>query len=361
LEDDVKKNRFFLLYITILVLLVFSSGCSQIIANSTESDGRDENIIGMENPAAVYCEDLGYAMENVQRNGGEDADCIFPDGSRCAQWDFLSGRCGNELTYCEMQGGTIQEGGNILICHFSDGSTCDEYQYFLGNCAPGDNPGEVTEDTVISEEDIVSAEENVVEIRNFSEARDFLAAYMLTQYGIGQTEPWMEENITPENAGPSSTYRYVSGLLTIVITAEAAAPYAPMYTINEASYVANGFYWEGTLGFDGTITETIVYPPGTVLNTEQARDAVLEYLANIYALKPLGEWTDEGFSHTDDPTSALSWKTFTSAPWVVNVEFEPAAPLVAKYHVTVENTSASIRWEGDISLHGEIEEISFTQ
>jgi len=34
---------------------------------------------------------------------------------------------------------------------------------------------------------------------------------------------------------------------------------------------------------------------------------------------------------------------------------------VAKYHVTVENISDDIRWEGEITLRGEIEEISFSQ
>jgi len=348
-----KRNRFFLRYVTILALMFFSSACSLISANPTESNEADENIVGMANPSAVYCDGLGYPQEPVERNGGMDADCIFPDGSRCGAWDLLSGRCGHEFTYCELQGGNIEEGANIGTCRFSDGSSCDEYQYFLGNCAPGDNPEEVSEDAVSSEED-------VVEIRDFVETRDFLAAYFLTQYGIEHTEPWMEEKITPENAGPSSTYRYVSGPLTIVITAEAAAPYAPMYTIDQASNIANGFYWEGTLSFDGSITETVVYPPGTVLNTEQARDAVLEYLGKTYDLNISGEWTDEGFSHTDDPASALSWKTFTSAPWIVKVEFEPAAPLVSEYHVMVENTSEGIRWEGEITLRGEIEEISFS-
>jgi putative hemolysin len=343
--------------IILLALAVVIAGCAP--QNVTPDESAVENLPleksaekmdmpAMANPAAVYCEGLGYGMENVQRNAGSDADCIFLDGTQCGQWDFLSGRCGHEFTYCEMQAGTIEEGANILTCRFSDGSTCDEYQYFLGNCVPGDNPGEVSE-------------EDVVEIHDFAEARDFLAAYFLTQYGIEHTESWMEENITPENAGSSSTYRYVSGPLAIVITAEAAAPYAPMYTIDQASYIANGFYWKGTLTFNGTVTETLVYPPGTVLNTEQARDAVLEYLGKPYDLNAFGEWTDEGYSHTDDPASATSWKTFTSAPWIVKVEFEPSAPLVAKYHVTVENISTGLRWEGEITLRGEIEEVSLTQ
>lgn len=349
-----RKANFQKTFVTISFMVLFIAACSSNSVTPTHQDITDEPVADMANPAAVYCEGLGFAMENVERNGGGDADCIFPDGSRCGQWDFLAGRCGQEFTYCESQGFDLEEGTNIGTCRFPDNSTCDEFLFFSGDCLQGDNPGEVAEDEV-------SPTEETIEIHDYLEARDFLAAYFLTQYGIEHTEPWKEENITPENAGPSSTYRYVSGLLTIVITAEAAAPYAPIYTIDQASYIANGFYWEGTLSFDGSITETLVYPPGTVLNPEQARDAVLAYLGETYDLNAFGEWTDEGYSHSDDPTSALSWKTFTSASWVVKVEFEPAAPLVAKYHVTVENITAGIRWEGEVSLRGEIVEIAFTE
>jgi len=341
-------NKYRLQKILRLILLaaLFISACSSSTATPVTHEESNEPVADMQNPAAVYCEGLGYSMENVVRNGGGDADCIFPDDSRSGQWDFLSGRCGQEFTYCEMQGGTIEEGANILTCRFSDGSSCDEYQYFIGECAPGDNPGEASEDAV-------SSEEEVIEIRDFVDARDFLAAYFLNQYGIEHTEPWMEADITPENAGPSSTFRYVSGPLTIMITAEASAPYAPMYTVDNASYIANGFYWEGTLSFDGTITETIVYPPGTVLNEEQARDAILAYLGKTYNLNAFGEWIEESFSPTDVSTML---RVYSSGNWVVEVEFGPSAPLVAKYHVTVENISDDIRWEGEISLRGDIVE-----
>jgi putative hemolysin len=351
LEVAMKKNRIFVKHVSILVIMLFSSACSLISANSTDSTESDENIVGMANPSAVYCEGLGYPQENVERNGGMDVDCIFPNGSRCGAWDLLSGRCGQEFTYCEIQGGKIEEGANIGTCRFFDGSSCGEYQYFLGECEPGDNPGEASDDAI-------SYEEEIIEIHDFAEARDYLAEYFRIQYQIELTEPWMESDITPENTGPSSTYRYVSGPMTIVITAEASAPYVSMYTIEEVSYIANGFYWEGTLSFDGTITETIVHPPGTVLNEEQARDAVLEYLGNMYDLNAFGEWVEDSYSSTVD---AKMLRIYTSDLWVVEVEFEPSAPLVSQYHVTVENLSGVIRWEGEITLHGEIGEISFSE
>ncbi len=94
----------------------------------------------MANPAAVYCEELGYTLDTRQTVAGEDAACIFPDGSECPQWDFLSGRCGQVYSFCAQQGGIITDsGGNVGICSFEDASTCDEYSFLSGDCQPGIN------------------------------------------------------------------------------------------------------------------------------------------------------------------------------------------------------------------------------
>jgi putative hemolysin len=330
-----------LLFVLVFVLLGGAAACQ----GAATEQASEAPVVGLANPSAVYCEGLGYSTENVIRNGGEDADCIFPDGSRCAAWDFLAGRCGQSFSYCEMQGYEILEGeGNIGTCQFPDGSTCDEYLYFSGDCSPGDNPGAIVEEPV--------------EIQDFVQARDYMADYFSSQYGIEQTDPWLEQDITPDNAVASTTVRYVSGPLTIVISAPVSAPYASLYTIEEASYLVNGFYWEGALSFEGYITETLAIPPGTVLNEEQARDAVMDYLTSTYGYSVEDAWIDQGISQTE---MASAKRLFTAGPWAVEVEFEPAAPIVSSYRVTVDNLSEVIRWEGEISYQGEIVEINFTR
>ena len=328
----------------IMTAILFISACSSENPVPENLEESDENVVAMANPSAVYCEGLGYSMENVIRNGGEDADCVFTDGSRCAQWDFLSGRCGQDFTSCKMQGFNLEQGTNIGICRYPDGSSCDEFLYFSGECSQGDNPG-------VSEED-------TTQIIDVSEARDYIAAYFSSQYGIEQTDPWIEQNITPDDAIGSSTIRFVSGPLTIVISAPAAAPSPSVYTIEEASFIVNGFYWEGTLSFNGDINESTVIPPGTILSEEQARDAVLGNIVATYDLPAFGEWTDQGVSQTDADTVV---RVYVSGPWVVEVELIPAAPLVSSYQVIIDNLSEGIHWEGDISYHGEIVEKSFSK
>ena len=326
----------------ISILLVSACGGGEPIQDNSEES--TEPIADMANPAAMYCDGLGYTMENVTRDGGGDADCIFPDGSRCGQWDFLSGRCGQKFSFCGLQGHIPGEGTNIGTCQFPDGSICDEFLFFTGDCSPGDNPA-------------AEAEEVPVQIVEFSEARDFIAAYLANQYGVEVLDPWLEQNITPEDAVGSSTIRFVSGPISIVISALASAPGPSEFTIKEASNISNGFYWEGLLTSTGDVIETVVIPPGTILNAENARDGVIAHLTANYGLSSFGEWLDQGFSQTESPPVE---RIFTSESWVVTVIFEPAAPLVSNYLVTVENLTKGIHWEGEISIQGEILEINFT-
>ena len=136
-----RKPRILLIAGGLLISALLTSGCALVNNTNEKADTAGGNIVGMANPAAVYCQGLGYSMEKTEREGGEDADCLFPDGTRCAQWDFLSGRCGKTYSYCEINGFDLAEDGNIGTCQFPDGSSCDEYQYFNGACDPGDNPG----------------------------------------------------------------------------------------------------------------------------------------------------------------------------------------------------------------------------
>jgi parallel beta-helix repeat protein len=60
--------------------------------------------IGMANPAAVYCLELGYQYKIVDTEKGQKGICIFPDKSECEEWQFLTGKCGQSYSYCARQG-----------------------------------------------------------------------------------------------------------------------------------------------------------------------------------------------------------------------------------------------------------------
>lgn len=67
---------------------------------------RDEGCTGIGNPAYEYCTNImGYAYQEVtDQDGKQDGVCIMPDDTICPQWDFYSGECGSEFSYCVQNG-----------------------------------------------------------------------------------------------------------------------------------------------------------------------------------------------------------------------------------------------------------------
>jgi putative hemolysin/C1A family cysteine protease len=86
-----------------------SSGGEQNASSDTAGDVSDastceDNGIGMANPAAVYCRELGYEYTIVETEEGDQGLCVFPDGSECNEWTFLQGQCGQSYSYCATHG-----------------------------------------------------------------------------------------------------------------------------------------------------------------------------------------------------------------------------------------------------------------
>ena len=61
--------------------------------------------VGMANPAAVYCKELGYDYKIVtEEDAGQNGVCIFNKRNQCEEWEFLQGKCGQKYNYCSKKG-----------------------------------------------------------------------------------------------------------------------------------------------------------------------------------------------------------------------------------------------------------------
>jgi len=123
------------------LLLVACAQSTQAPEEETPSaggEGEQPPMMGIANPASVYCQGLGYTEETRTNDAGEYGMCIFSDGTECDTWDFLAGRCGQSFSYCVQQGYTLEEvpDSNIANCVFPDGSSCMELDFFQGSCGP---------------------------------------------------------------------------------------------------------------------------------------------------------------------------------------------------------------------------------
>jgi len=127
--SDGAKSLFWI----VLVLGLILSACAKTDSQAVE-EAVSENASSIANPASVYCEGLGFELELRTSDEGSFGVCKFLDGSECEEWDFLSGRCGQNHSYCLKQGYVLEEGPNIGTCVFSNGSTCMEIDFFEGRC-----------------------------------------------------------------------------------------------------------------------------------------------------------------------------------------------------------------------------------
>jgi len=60
--------------------------------------------VSVANPASTYCALLGYSTTFIDTPKGQTGGCILPNGLICEEWEFFSGKCGEEYSYCAQQG-----------------------------------------------------------------------------------------------------------------------------------------------------------------------------------------------------------------------------------------------------------------
>ncbi len=133
----IERRKNYVIPVTFLYAII---GIGLVLSRETittaeeQPSEKEAGTLGSPNPASVYCDKLGYKLE--------DRYCIFPDGTNCNAWDFFRGKCGQKFTLCERQGYKIENRvGNMgdwtseyAVCVFPNGSECLEQDYLEGNC-----------------------------------------------------------------------------------------------------------------------------------------------------------------------------------------------------------------------------------
>jgi putative hemolysin len=277
------------------VYFLLLTGCT---SNPTETIQAEENV-GLPNPASVYCEEQGGTLEiRTEADGGQYGVCIFPDGSEC-----------------------------------------DEWAYFRGECKPGDS---------LEVQPLADQPEPTAKLDDITRARQAIVAYLIEQYGIKVSVEWEEYEGGPED---SQTRLFKSGYWSMALTPAEDNIESPTYIVEIGDI--SGFIWQGTIAADGEIQETSYFPPATILTPEQARDAVVSLLVESYSLSAPGVWEEERLD--SELPGGLRYR-YTSGAWIVEVNFQAAAPIVGSYEVIIDHTDDGLHWEGEITARGEITE-----
>ena len=114
-------------YLKILLVATFVIATINVISACQSCDDVNNEypseMVGMKNPAAVYCTELGYDYKVIQTEQGERGVCIIPEtGEEFDAWSFLEGKCGQEYSYCALNGydiKTVSDGKNPFSCDYA--------------------------------------------------------------------------------------------------------------------------------------------------------------------------------------------------------------------------------------------------
>ena len=92
-----------------LVGLVMGSASHVGIGSEFKNESKDNKIseaieIGLSNPSAAYCEELGYEYETKNTKEGQIGICNFPNNFSDNAWDFYSGESSEKYGYCAIKG-----------------------------------------------------------------------------------------------------------------------------------------------------------------------------------------------------------------------------------------------------------------
>ncbi len=135
----------------VFILLLFFAGDQAVFGTRWLPPLR-----AISDPAAVYCRDLGYESHSVEDpNGAAMGVCVLPDGSVCEEWDFLAGRCGQEYSYCALQGYGIRT---------DEEATIYGEAYAICVDAEGRDVGTVAELTNLAEKIIACEDSDPIEV-----------------------------------------------------------------------------------------------------------------------------------------------------------------------------------------------------
>ncbi|MCS7130397.1 MAG: DUF333 domain-containing protein [Archaeoglobaceae archaeon] len=96
-----------LLALAILVFII--SGATIVKLNLHNGKVWDKTELGVSNPAAVYCLEMGYRYKVENTPQGQVGICVFPDQTECDEWAFFRGECGQKWIKLHYEVGNCSE------------------------------------------------------------------------------------------------------------------------------------------------------------------------------------------------------------------------------------------------------------
>lgn len=161
ISPQIFKKKFFSFYhiimkkfLRILLIIVVVWGGLRLINQKTNRFHKPAKgtVIGMANPASLYCLDNGGSLEMKENKKGQYGVCYFDDNRQCEERALYRWQCpmgGLKVTgyendaevYCAITGGEPQGvGTDTPMCKRTDGTLCNAQANLDGDCPDPNDP-----------------------------------------------------------------------------------------------------------------------------------------------------------------------------------------------------------------------------
>lgn len=116
------KKRFILSIILVIVLVLSVN-----------------TALGIPDPAAVYCVDMGYEHETTaESDSSQEGICHITEDLSCDSWDYYKGKCGQEYSLC------AKNGLDIITTSLNEGAYTKEYAVCVVKSQPTESQDKIT-------------------------------------------------------------------------------------------------------------------------------------------------------------------------------------------------------------------------
>lgn len=115
-------------------------------------------VVGIKNPSAIYCEELGFEYEKViSSDGSQTGYCIVKD-QKFNAWDFFQGKVGENYSYCAEQGYDIEVRDDGESSYAQEYAVCVNSSEDSGTMTTSGSTSDSDDDKTSDEEEIPQEE-----------------------------------------------------------------------------------------------------------------------------------------------------------------------------------------------------------
>lgn len=233
------------------------------------------------------------------------------------------------------------------------------FSSFFYACTSNIHPGVAIQPTTTVVQpvptDMVNNEVMEDENIQYEQALEIAIQSLVEKYQLEKPNQWIQQNQVMQDQDNPGRRVYTSGAWSASI--QPAGDISKNNSFNlVVDNISLGLHWEGSIDSIGSINETVDIPPVEIQSPVAARQAAVDFIVSNYQWETPGDWNEQPIKPMEN---AITRYTYTSGPWVVQVDVPAMAPLISHFNIIADMMNINARWTGTVKATGDIIETEY--